>query len=88
MVDTATVLKIFYTSFGLTPLLIPKEVGFKGLKAPDTLPSWLTEDYIDYCVARFNQTGFTGGLNYYRAMDLYAKFLPSNYTIFVTIYKI
>ncbi|PON88841.1 Epoxide hydrolase-like [Trema orientale] len=36
--DTATVLKILYTSFGPRPLRIPKEGGFKGLNAPDTLP--------------------------------------------------
>ena len=69
-VDTKAVLHKFYTSFGRTPLLIPKDVGFKGLEFPDTLPSWLSEDYIDYCATKFNQTGFTGGLNYYRAMDL------------------
>ncbi|GMN18800.1 hypothetical protein TIFTF001_050853 [Ficus carica] len=68
--DTTTVLNKLYTSFGLTPLRIPKDVGFKAIKVPDTLPSWLSEEYIDYCASKFDQKGFTGGLNYYRALDI------------------
>ncbi|KAM6553143.1 hypothetical protein CsatB_013905 [Cannabis sativa] len=70
--DTASVLKKLYTSFGSTPLIIPKEKdgGFKSLKAPDTLPSWVSEEVINYYANKFNQTGFTGGLNYYRAFNL------------------
>jgi pimeloyl-ACP methyl ester carboxylesterase len=34
--------------------------------APDTLPAWLTPDDLDYYVAQFEQSGFRGGLNYYR----------------------
>ncbi|EXB94546.1 Epoxide hydrolase 2 [Morus notabilis] len=68
--DTATVLKKLYTSFGATHLFIPKELGFKGLKAPDTLPSWLSEEDINYSASKFEQKGFTGGLNYYRAANL------------------
>lgn len=64
------VLKIFYTSFGLTPLLIREGVGFKGLDVPAPLPSWLSDEYLDHCVAKFNKSGFTGGINYYRATDL------------------
>ncbi|PON52379.1 Epoxide hydrolase-like [Parasponia andersonii] len=68
--DTATVLKKLYTSFGPTPLRIPKEGGFKGLNAPDTLPSWVSEEVVNYCASKFNEKGFTGGLNYYRALNL------------------
>ncbi|GMN21169.1 hypothetical protein TIFTF001_051090 [Ficus carica] len=68
--DTMTVLNKLYTSFGLTPLRIPKDVGFKAIKVPVTLPSWLSEEYIDYCASKFDQKGFTGGLNYYRALDI------------------
>lgn len=69
--DTATVLNKFYTSFGRTPLLIPKDVGFKGIKAPDALVSWLSEEDINYYASKFNQKGFTGGVNYYRACNMY-----------------
>jgi len=31
---------------------------------------WLTEAELDYYAAEFGRTGFTGGLNWYRAMDL------------------
>ncbi|GAY54448.1 hypothetical protein CUMW_156770 [Citrus unshiu] len=33
------------------------------------LPSWLSEEEFNYYVTKFDQTGFTGGLNYYRAID-------------------
>ncbi|KAL5540736.1 hypothetical protein UlMin_045048 [Ulmus minor] len=67
--DTATVLKKFYTSFGPIPMRIPKEEGIKGVKAPETLP-WLSEEELNYCASKFNQKGFTGGLNYYRVITL------------------
>ncbi|KAL5701327.1 hypothetical protein ACHQM5_026674 [Ranunculus cassubicifolius] len=50
-----------------TPL-IPKETGF-GVE-PITLPSWLSEEDVNYFVRNFEKSGFTGGFNYYRAMDL------------------
>ncbi|KAF4354402.1 hypothetical protein F8388_027336 [Cannabis sativa] len=68
-VDTATVLKIFHTSFDTTPLIIPKG-GLGILKLVEPLPSWLSQDYINYCANKFNQKGFTGGVNYYRALNL------------------
>jgi hypothetical protein len=34
------------------------------------LPSWLSEEDLDYYVTKFNKTGFTGGLNYYRNLSL------------------
>ncbi|HLZ71022.1 MAG TPA: alpha/beta hydrolase, partial [Dehalococcoidia bacterium] len=45
--------------------------GFLGaMAAPQSLPPWLTEADIDFYTAEFSRTGFTGGLNWYRAMDL------------------
>ncbi|KAL5539974.1 hypothetical protein UlMin_043700 [Ulmus minor] len=67
--DTATLLKKLYTSFSGEPPCLPKEVGFRSIKAPETLPSWLSEEDINYCAAKFSK-GFTGGLNYYRAADI------------------
>lgn len=34
------------------------------------LPPWLSEPEFDYYVEAFTRTGFTGGLNYYRTLDL------------------
>lgn len=36
---------------------------------PSTLPSWLTEEDLDFYAAEFERTGFTGGLNRYRNVD-------------------
>jgi epoxide hydrolase A/B len=38
--------------------------------APPLPWPWLTEPELDYYAAEFGRTGFTGGLNWYRAMDL------------------
>ena len=37
---------------------------------PGTLPDWLSEADLDVFVSEFEKTGFTGGLNWYRAIDL------------------
>ena len=36
------------------------------LGAPKGLPSWLTEEDLDYIVSQFENAGFRGGINYYR----------------------
>ncbi|KAK9998577.1 hypothetical protein SO802_018180 [Lithocarpus litseifolius] len=63
-------MKKMFSVFGPDLLFIPKEIGFRGLQTPDIMPSWLIEDDIDYYTSKFNQKGFTGGLNYYRAANL------------------
>ncbi|KAI9084797.1 hypothetical protein K1719_033203 [Acacia pycnantha] len=35
----------------------------------EDLPSWLTQEDVAYYVSKFDKTGFTGGLNYYRNLD-------------------
>ncbi|KAL8548729.1 hypothetical protein ACS0TY_007840 [Phlomoides rotata] len=70
-VDTARLIKKFLTSRNPAPLRVPKAVGFGGSsKKPITMPSWLTEEDVQYYASKYNKTGFTGGLNYYRVMDL------------------
>lgn len=70
-VDTARIIKKFMTSRRPGPLRVPKDVGFGGSPHnPIPLPSWLSEDDVNYFANKFSQKGFTGGLNYYRAMDL------------------
>ncbi|GFZ09046.1 alpha/beta-Hydrolases superfamily protein [Actinidia rufa] len=49
----------------------PKGKGFGD--SPDTpvvLPLWLSKEDVDYYASKFEQTGFTGGINYYRTFDL------------------
>eukprot|EP00268_Persea_americana_P006075 TRINITY_DN1213_c0_g1_i1.p1 TRINITY_DN1213_c0_g1~~TRINITY_DN1213_c0_g1_i1.p1 ORF type:complete len:328 (+),score=29.12 TRINITY_DN1213_c0_g1_i1:135-1118(+) len=67
---TSLVLKKFLTYRRPAPFIFP-EGGLSA--APDkqfTLPSWLSEEDINYYASKFEKTGFTGGLNYYRALDL------------------
>ncbi|CAI9118879.1 OLC1v1020506C1 [Oldenlandia corymbosa var. corymbosa] len=53
------------------PLFFPKGKGFgDSCGDPVVLPSWLTEEDVDYYVSKFEKTGFTGGVNYYRALKL------------------
>ncbi|XP_027115987.1 epoxide hydrolase 3 [Coffea arabica] len=54
------------------PLFWPKGKGFgDSPDGPVVLPSWLTEEDVDYYASKFDKTGFTGGLNYYRALNLH-----------------
>ncbi|KDP28184.1 hypothetical protein JCGZ_13955 [Jatropha curcas] len=65
----AKVLRRFLASRNPKPPCIPK-IGFRGLPDNPSLPPWLSEEDINYYVSKFNQKGFTGGLNYYRCLDL------------------
>ncbi|OVA13438.1 Alpha/beta hydrolase fold-1 [Macleaya cordata] len=67
----STVVKKFLTLRDPGPLIIPKETWLKvSPDNPNTLPSWLSEDDVNYFASKFEEKGFTGGLNYYRAFDL------------------
>lgn len=63
----------FLSSRNPGPILFPKTqpVG-GGADAPalPVLPPWLTEEDIDYFASKYEKTGFTGGINYYRALHL------------------
>jgi pimeloyl-ACP methyl ester carboxylesterase len=37
---------------------------------PQNLPDWLTEEDLDRFASAFEGSGFTGGLNWYRAIEL------------------
>ncbi len=51
--------------------MVPRAGGMlTGLETPATLPPWLTDADIDYYAAEFTRTGFRGGLNWYRNIDL------------------
>ncbi|OEL33354.1 Bifunctional epoxide hydrolase 2 [Dichanthelium oligosanthes] len=65
---TELVLRKFLCCRSPGPLFIPKS----GWGSPDDevpLPSWLTEEDLKYYTSEFEKTGFTGGLNYYRALN-------------------
>ncbi|MEU1627163.1 alpha/beta hydrolase [Streptomyces sp. NPDC020096] len=50
--------------------LVPPGGGFLDrIKAPEKLPSWLTEEDLDVFTAEYAEAGFTGGLNWYRNLD-------------------
>ncbi len=52
------------------PVITPG-TGFLDTAAPlPPLPAWLTEQDLDFVAGEFSRTGFTGGLNWYRAMDM------------------
>ena len=54
----------------LSALVVADDAGFiDRLPEPKGLPDWLSQDELDFYVAEFTRTGFTGGLNWYRNMD-------------------
>jgi pimeloyl-ACP methyl ester carboxylesterase len=71
-----TMLKLLYSASGDPPpdkrwrFLFDKSQRFIDTGfLPDTLPSWLTNQDIDYFTREFEKTGFRGGLNWYRNAD-------------------
>lgn len=73
-IGPARVLKSALTSRKTGPPRLPEgQQAFAG--TPDVLPSWLSEEEVNYYVSKYERTGFTGGLNYYRNMDLYVTFI-------------
>lgn len=49
------------------PLILPKAQAFKDVPP---YPKWLSEEEIAYYRDKFTKSGFTGGLNYYRALNI------------------
>lgn len=47
-----------------------------SITLPENLPSWLTEQDLDYFTQTFEQTGFRGGLNWYRNLDRMWELTP------------
>ncbi len=70
----ATMRRFLYTASGDAPALsgAARDDGsfLDAMIDPATLPVWLTEADLDYYAAEFTRTGFTGGLNWYRTIDL------------------
>ncbi|KAK6138779.1 hypothetical protein DH2020_027476 [Rehmannia glutinosa] len=68
-----TVLKHFLTYRNPGPLHLPKVKPFPD--TPITLPSWLSQQDVDYYATKYEATGFTGALNYYRALDIKSQYI-------------
>ncbi|KAL2470378.1 alpha/beta-Hydrolases superfamily protein [Abeliophyllum distichum] len=68
-IGTKQVLKNFFAFRTPGPLYFPKGKGLSN-SADNTshLPTWLSENDLDYYAGKFEQTGFSGGVNYYRAI--------------------
>ncbi|OIT37054.1 PREDICTED: bifunctional epoxide hydrolase 2-like [Nicotiana attenuata] len=67
-IGTKKVLEKFLSYCNPGPLYFPKGKPFDD--NPVILPSWLPEKEVDYIASKYEKAGFTGGLNYYRAIDL------------------
>ncbi|KAJ6806170.1 uncharacterized protein M6B38_176270 [Iris pallida] len=66
---TELVLKKFFTYRNPGPLFIPKE-GWGSPNDRVVLPSWISEEDVEYYASKFEKNGFSGPINYYRNFDL------------------
>ncbi|XP_078173898.1 epoxide hydrolase 1-like [Carex rostrata] len=66
---TRLVLRKFYSRHSPDPLYIPKS-GWVSPSDRVELPPWLSEQDLEYCASKFDKSGFTGPINYYRCFDL------------------
>ncbi|NP_001304219.1 bifunctional epoxide hydrolase 2-like [Vigna radiata] len=66
------VIKSILTNRRPGPPILPKEgVALPSGSLPSRpLPSWLSEEDVTYYASKFSKTGLTGGLNYYRNLNL------------------
>ncbi|MBU3061920.1 alpha/beta hydrolase [Nocardia sp. NEAU-G5] len=72
---TETFRRVLYSGSGAAqqlwdPVLAPGGRWLDAHPDPGAPPPWLTPAEFDALVSTFARTGFTGGLNYYRATDL------------------
>ncbi|XVE59854.1 hypothetical protein DITRI_Ditri05aG0080400 [Diplodiscus trichospermus] len=66
-IGTERVMKEFLTYRVPGPIYLTKGKLFgHSADTPITLPSWLSEEEVNYYVTKFHQKGFTGGINYYQ----------------------
>jgi pimeloyl-ACP methyl ester carboxylesterase len=78
----ASLRKILYSGSGDVPRrnppgaassgvgMVPRAGGFlTRMPSPEVLPGWLSEADVEYYAGQFQQSGFRGGLNWYRNID-------------------
>ncbi|PIN22375.1 Soluble epoxide hydrolase [Handroanthus impetiginosus] len=68
--EITDVIRRFLSGRESKPPLFPEDMSLIFKAPPVALPSWLTEEDVNYYASKFQKSGFTGGLNYYRAIDL------------------
>ncbi|KAF4383282.1 hypothetical protein F8388_009313 [Cannabis sativa] len=68
--DYLTVMKKFFTITEDDFVAPPDTEIIDYLRTPWSLPPWITEEDLQVFAEKFEESGFTGPLNYYRAMDL------------------
>ncbi|KAJ0462481.1 putative soluble epoxide hydrolase [Helianthus annuus] len=69
--DCLTVIKKFLLTDKTDVMIAPPGMEIiDDLEIPSQLPPWITEEELQIYADKFQESGFTGGLNYYRAMDL------------------
>jgi pimeloyl-ACP methyl ester carboxylesterase len=69
-----TVRRTLYGASGDNPVVPDMMVRdgttlFEEIDVPERLPIWLTDADVDFYTTEFEQTGFAGGLNWYRNID-------------------
>ncbi|KAL8103371.1 epoxide hydrolase 1-like [Apium graveolens] len=69
-IGTKTFLKKFLLSRETGPIFFPKGAKYKEDSTDSSLPCWMSEEDFDYYATKFEKTGFTGPINYYRAVGL------------------
>ncbi|KAK6913746.1 Alpha/beta hydrolase fold-1 [Dillenia turbinata] len=67
-VGTEHFIKFILTYRKPEPIILPKGSEFGN--GPIPLPPWLSEDDVEFYIRKYEQTGFTAPINYYRALDL------------------
>ncbi|KAL8157991.1 epoxide hydrolase 2-like [Apium graveolens] len=67
-IGTKTFLKKILSHREPSPFYFPKGTGFNGDSTDSPLPSWLSEEDLNYYSNKYEKTGFTGPINYYRAL--------------------
>ncbi|KAK6129575.1 hypothetical protein DH2020_036676 [Rehmannia glutinosa] len=69
--DCLTVMKKFMLINKTEQLLVSPEMEIIDyLETPSSFPHWITEEELQVFADKFQESGFTGGFNYYRVFDL------------------
>ncbi|EEF49459.1 epoxide hydrolase, putative [Ricinus communis] len=70
--DSVTILQKFLLIDAAPDVLAapPGQLFIDFLETPSSLASWVAEEELQFSASKFQETGFTGALNYYRAMNM------------------
>ncbi|XP_010275536.1 PREDICTED: bifunctional epoxide hydrolase 2 [Nelumbo nucifera] len=68
--DYLTVMKKFMLISKTEPLVAPPRMEIIDYLQTPPLPLWISEEELQFYADKFQDSGFTGPLNYYRAMNL------------------